>query len=100
MRYNKRIEFIKHSKEEYDAEVGEYTQGTVIKKAVPCFVMDIGIQKSMELFGNYEKDRKQVYLRQSLKDKFDKCILNDKTYKIIKPYLSETVLYLESDISV
>ena len=100
MRYNKRIEFIKQIDEEYDAEIGEYTQGIVIKTTVPCFVMDIGIEKSIELFGNYEKDRKQVYLRHKLKDRFDKCILNDKTYKIIKPYLNETVLYLEGDVSV
>ncbi|HFR5411987.1 TPA: hypothetical protein ACHW1L_001883 [Streptococcus pyogenes] len=53
MRYADRISFLTNQDERYDPDLGEYTTGETIQKVLPCFVMDLGMAKSVQIFGDY-----------------------------------------------
>ncbi|HEP1431135.1 hypothetical protein [Streptococcus pyogenes] len=95
MRYADRISFVTNQDERYDPDLGEYTTGETTQKVLPCFVMDLGMAKSVQIFGDYQKTRKVVYLRQPYTDTFDYCLYRGKKYKTQADKQSNTVFYLE-----
>ncbi|GFE45598.1 hypothetical protein [Streptococcus canis] len=99
MRYADRISFVTNE-ERYDPDLGEYTTGETIQKVLPCFVMDLGMAKSVQIFGDYQKSRKVVYLRRPYTDMFDYCLYRGKKYKAKADKQSATVFYLEGDDSI
>ncbi|HEP1280438.1 TPA: hypothetical protein ACJ7D8_000508 [Streptococcus pyogenes] len=98
MRYADRINFVTNQDERYDPDLGEYTTGETTQKVLPCFVMDLGMAKSVQIFGDYQKTRKVVYLRQPYTDTFDYCLYRGKKYKTQVDKQSNTVFYLEEVI--
>ncbi|ASB97429.1 hypothetical protein [Streptococcus equi] len=100
MRYADRITFVKATDEQYDPDLGEYTYTEVMIKTLPCFVMDLGMAKSVQIFGDYQKTRKVVYLRQPYTDLLDHCLYKGKKYKVQVDKQFNTVFYLEGDDSI
>lgn len=100
MRYNDRIVFIDKRDEVYNPDTGEYEAGTVSKETVPCFVMDLGLERSVQLFGDYAKERKVVYIRRQLTKSYHHCEYRGKAYKLITDKQNATVFYLEGDDSL
>lgn len=100
MRYADRISFVTNQGERYDPDLGEYTTGETTQKVLSCFVMDLGMAKSVQIFGDYQKTRKVVYLRQSYTDMFDHCLYKGKKHKVRADKQSATVFYLEGDDSI
>ncbi|KGR72899.1 hypothetical protein ACVRWQ_06055 [Streptococcus phocae subsp. salmonis] len=95
MRYADRITFIKATDERYDPDLGEYTHTEVISKTLPCFAMDMGMEKSVQIFGDYQKSRKVVYVKQPYNQKYDFCEYRGVKYRTLADKQSETVFYLE-----
>lgn len=100
MRYNDRIIFLEKQDEVYNPDTGEYKMGAVTRKTVPCFVMDLGLERSVKLFGDYEKERKVVYIRRKLAKTYYRCEYKGIVYKLIADKQSATVFYLEGDDSL
>lgn len=100
MRYNDRIVFIERREGEYNPNIGEYEKGIVSRETVPCFVMDLGLERSIQLFGDYEKERKVVYLRRKLTKIYHLCIYKEKIYRAKVDRQNGTVFYLEGDESI
>nr|WP_232009603.1 hypothetical protein [Streptococcus dysgalactiae] len=56
------------------------------------------MEKSVQIFGDYQKDRKVIYLKQPYTKAFDYCEYDGKRYKAKANKQSEAVLYLEEVI--
>lgn len=100
MRYADRVTFVKTTDERYDPDLGEYTHTEVISRTLPCFAMDMGMEKSVQIFGDYQKDRKVIYLKQPYTKAFDYCEYDGKRYKAQANKLGAIVFYLEGDDSI
>lgn len=100
MRYNDRITFLSNGTSEYNPETGEFEEVEGAKKLAACMMVDLGLEKSQLLFGDYEKDRKVAYLQVPYHGKAERCEYKGKSYKVVKDRQSNTVLYLEGDKSL
>ncbi|VTT01663.1 hypothetical protein [Streptococcus dysgalactiae] len=100
MRYADRISFVTNQDERYDPDLGEYTHTETISETKPCFAMEMGVEKSVQIFGDYQKDRKVIYLKQPYTKAFDYCEYDGKRYKAQANKLGAIVFYLEGDDSI
>lgn len=100
MRYADRIVFLKKGAEYYDPDIGEYIGGTDEEFILPCQVVDLGVEKSMQIFGDYKLERKICYLQNSLTFMNVVCVYKDKKYKVLTDKQNSKVLYLEGDNSI
>ncbi|HEQ5218479.1 TPA: hypothetical protein VG696_001827 [Streptococcus pyogenes] len=100
MRYADRVTFVKTTDERYDPDLGEYTHTETISDTKPCFAMEMGVEKSVQIFGDYQKDRKVIYLKQPYTKAFDYCEYEGKRYKAQANKLGAIVFYLEGDDSI
>lgn len=100
MRYADRLTFIDRSDERYDPELGEYVAGDSYEVTVPCFVLDLGIEKAKLMFGDVSKSRKVAYLQNPYPKPYQLCRYDGKLYKVLIDRQSKTVLYLEGDDSL
>lgn len=92
-----RITFISGGRKKYNYKTGQYEGAEVNKTVVPCFVSDLGLDRSKEVFGDYEKDRKIVRLSISYNEPYDSVEYNGLPYKVISHRLNNKVMYIERD---
>lgn len=97
MRYADRILFVEESEGYYDPDLGEHVAGRQNQVIVPAFVTDLGIDRSQVIFGDYQKDRKIVYLQRPYPIKQQVCRYNGKTFKVVADRQADRVFYLEGD---
>ena len=100
MRYNDRVEIITKKQEEYNPETGEYTSDEGEKLTVPVYVMDLGIDKQVAVFGEYKRGSKVVYFQNTPKISFTYLNYRNDRYKCRGDKQSGRVFYLEKDNSV
>lgn len=100
MRYNDRVEIITNKQEEYDPETGEYTSSEDEGLIVPVYVMDLGVDKQVAVFGEYKRGAKVVYFQNAPKVSFSYLIYRKDRYKSKADKQSGRVFYLEKDNSV
>ena len=100
MRYNERVEIITKQQEEYDPETGEYTSNEEEKIIVPVYVMDLGVDKQVAVFGEYKRGSKVVYFQNAPKISFTYLNYQNDRYKCRADKQSGRVFYLEKDNSV
>lgn len=100
MRYNDRVEILNKKSEVYDPEIGEYTTGEDERLILPAYVMDLGLNKQVAIFGAYKRGSKVVYLQNKPKIAFDYLDYQGDRYKCRADKQSETVFYLEKDKSI
>lgn len=100
MRYADRIVFLKRGAEYYDPDIGEYVGGTNEEFVLPCQVVDLGIEKSVQVFGDYALERKICYLQNPLTVTNATCVYEDKKYKVLTDRQNSKILYLEGDNSI
>lgn len=100
MRYNDRVEIITKKSEVYDPETGEYTTGEDERLILPAYVMDLGLNKQVAVFGAYKRGSKVVYLQNTPKIAFDYLNYRKERYKCRADKQSGRVFYLEKDNSI
>ena len=100
MRYNERVEIITKKQEEYDPEAGEYTSNEGEKLTVPVYVMDLGVDKQVAVFGEYKRGSKVFYFQNTPKISFAYLNYRKERYKCRADKQSGRVFYLEKDNSV
>lgn len=97
MRFNNRVMFVKSGSHEYDFNTGEYAEGVIAEKLIPCYVVDLGLEKSVKIFGDYRKDRKVIFLQNGYSEDFDYLVLSGLKYKALQDKHNGKVFYLEHD---
>lgn len=83
--------------EVYNPETGLYEGGDVVLDTIPCSVSDLGIQQSMQLFGDYQLNRKVVRLQQPYTTPFSRVRLDGVFYLVKTKKLDRKVFYVERD---
>lgn len=98
MRTSDRITFTQTAtKRKYNPDTGEYEGGTAIEVVRPCLLQDLGLEKSMQVFGDYKKSRKVAILLQPYKQKCEKVSVNGSVYRVTLVKGNGKIWYLESD---
>lgn len=91
-----RIYFLEDSHEtEYDFESGEYVDVIGLEHIRPCSLMDLGVDRSMQIFGDYKKERKVAIIQQPYKHKVEQARIGDVLYRIVAVRQNRTAFYLE-----
>lgn len=98
MRQSHRATFVQETmKEEYNPETGEYEDGITGSEVMPSFVMDLGVERSMRLFGDYKEQRKIVILRHPYYQPFNYIEYRGERYIVVRKGLDGCAYYIERD---
>lgn len=84
MRFDKRVTLVGRSFEKFDPITGNMIVVPGEGKTVPCNASDLGVNRTIELFGKLDKQVTVVRLQRPHND-FVKCVrLNNIEYNVIK----------------
>lgn len=98
MRLSDRIVFVNEIIDEtYNFDTGEYEGGESTRDSVPCAVSDLGLDRSMQVFGDYSKTRKVVRLLHPYTKPYSYVEYRGKSYQIVASRQDAKVLYIERD---
>lgn len=97
MNTNDRITLVKQGKPEYDPMIGEHVEQDAEEVIVPANVTDIGMDRSVELFGDFGKEVYIARLDHIPDFQYDYVLYEGKQFKVIKERLRTNVLYIERD---
>lgn len=80
MSKNHIVHFVKVAEKKYNPKTHKYdTEVAVISRYAG--ISDLGLKRTLELFGNLDKAYLVVRMRFSLNDDFDYCVIGDKIYR-------------------
>lgn len=98
MRYDKQLTLIYEFGYEYNPDTSrEEFAITKQSEPIPCHLSPITIQRSVEVFGGYNKDIFVANLKNQQDVSAEFVVLDNQWYKIVtsKSYRQRTTLYLE-----
>lgn len=98
MRTNARIKVVSETTDEYyDDELGEWVDGEESSAFFPAYVMDLSIERSIQVFGEYKSGRKCVILRRPINKPYRWIEYKELRYIVSAIRQDGTTLYLERD---
>lgn len=97
MRTNDRVTLVKRGKSEYDPILGEEVEQGAERIIVPCRVTDLGIERSVELFGDYTERRMIVRFDRVPMVEFDYLEYQNEEYKLLSETIRGKALYVERE---
>lgn len=97
MRYDKRIIFVRETEGGLNPSTGNHEEGELIKTTLPCNISSLGVDRSVQLFGEIDTSVIVVRLRRVYDIPFDYALVDDKEYHVKRhiPHDYESVFYLE-----
>lgn len=97
MRYDKRITFVSESGGGYNPETGSHDESTIIKYTMACNISNIGVDRSVQLFGEIDTSVVVVRLQRPYTKPFDYALIKGKEHRVKRGILhdSESVFYME-----
>ena len=84
MRYDKKIIFVKREKGKYNPDLGEYEDDKDVRIAIRANVTDLGIDRSVALFGSVEEGAKVIRMLRHYKNNWDFILIDGKKYEPTK----------------
>ena len=84
MRYDKKITFVKRENGEYNPDLGEYEEDKDIRTIKRANVTDLGIDRSVAIFGSIEEGAKVIRLLRHYKNDWDFILIDGKKYESTK----------------
>lgn len=84
MRYDKKIIFVKREEGKYNPDLGEYEDDKDVETVKRANVTDLGIDRSVVLFGSLEEGAKVVRMLRRYKNKWDFILIDGKKYESTK----------------
>lgn len=84
MRYDKKIIFVKREEGKYNPNLGEYEDDKDVETVKRANVTDLGIDRSVALFGSLEEGAKVVRMLRHYKDEWDFILIDGKKYEPTK----------------
>lgn len=97
MRYADRVTFTFNTQTKYDPVLGRNVETQDQTEPEPCHISDLGIDRTLAVFGESGRDAKVVRLQKPLDITPDGAIVNGKKYKIDSDRLKSRVFYLVGD---
>lgn len=84
MRYDKKIIFVKREEGKYNPYLGEYEDDEDVETVKRANVTDLGIDRSVALFGSVEEEAKVIRLLRHYKDDWNFILIDGKKYEPTK----------------
>lgn len=99
MRTNDRVTFVKQGNSRWDTELNQRVYDVDNPTKLPCHISSLGIDRSKELFGQYDSGTKVVRLVHRYTEPFEYVLLNDETtrYYLVSKRLNDSVFYVRGD---
>lgn len=97
MRFTDRITFVTETEGGYNPDTGRFDEAQKIPKTIPCNLSPLGIESTVNLFGNIETSILVARLQRPHREPFDYVEVDGKkmTVKRHIPHRRESVYYLE-----
>lgn len=81
MRYDTPITFVDKLESYYDPNLGEYTEGKLVETVTVANVTDLGVERSVSVFGQFEEGAIVIRTQPLFKvPSWTYIIIGDKTY--------------------
>lgn len=90
MRFADRVTFFVEKGKKYNPYTGEYDEGKVIEKTLPCHISGMKIDRKKEVFGSINKNVVVIRLKKPYLESFDYAKL-----KSTKPIINENLKYIK-----
>lgn len=84
MRYDKKIIFVKREEGKYNPDLSEYEDDKDVETIKRANVTDLGIDRSVTLFGSVEEGAKVVRMLRHYKNEWDFILIDGKKYEPTK----------------
>lgn len=84
MRYDKKIIFVKREEGKYNPDLGEYEDDKDVETVKRANVTDLGIDRSVVLFGSVEEGAKVIRLLRHYRNDWDFILIDGKKYEPTK----------------
>lgn len=101
MRLNNTIELQKKINGGYNPNTGQYDEDSIVSRTYSCNITQVGIEKQLKIFGNFDKNALIVRILNYDGFQFNACAVNGKKYNIKKQELKNnnnlTLLVVESN---
>ena len=98
MRESERVELVFQVGEpKYDPELGRMSNAEPTKKALPCFISELGLELKVKLLDKVNVDAKILRFNHVIKGSISSVVVAGKRYKVISrknPERRSTVLYV------
>ena len=98
MRESERVELVfQAGKPKYDPELGRMSNTEPIKKVLPCFISELGLELKVKLLDKVDVDAKLLRFNHVITGSISSVIISGKRYKVISrktPEQRSTVLYV------
>lgn len=97
MRYSDRIVFVTETEGGYNPGTGEHDEATKTIDVKPCNISPIGVERSVQLFGEIDTSIVVARLQRSYDKDFDHVEISGDRYMVKRhvPLRTESVFYLE-----
>lgn len=97
MRYNRRVTFVTEAEGGFNPVTGNHEEGSLNKTTLPCNISSLGVDRSMQLFGEIDTSVVVVRLQRKHSDPFDYALIDGKAYYVKRhiPHDYESVFYME-----
>ncbi|HLR66769.1 MAG TPA: hypothetical protein VK105_06460 [Virgibacillus sp.] len=99
MRFSDRVTFVTQEEGGLDPDTGNHKEGEKITYQIPANINTLGTNRTVELFGELDKEIKVIRLIQPYYERIDYVLINDVKHVIQKRvnHRRKTVLYVERD---
>lgn len=97
MRFDERITFIGVGERVWNDDLGEFDTEPIKLDTKACHASDLGLDRSMQVFGDYSKSRRVVRLERPYTKVYDHIIYLGVQYRMVADRLDGSVLYIEKD---
>lgn len=88
---------VQQGKPVYDPTVGEHIEKDKVKEIIPCNVNHLGMDRSVQLFGDFSVEVYVVRLDYKPNIRYDYVIYEGEKFKVVKEQLRSNVIYISRD---
>ena len=97
MRYIDRVSVVTESEGGYNPSTGQFDDATVTTQTFPCNISQLGIERTMQMFGEMDKTILVVRLQRPYTQPYDYLLIDSKKYHVKRhvPHRRESVFFVE-----
>lgn len=97
MRYTDRVTFVSESEGGYNPNTGQYDDAVELITKLPCNVSQLGVERTVQLFGEMDKTILVVRLQRPYTASYDYLLVDGTKYNVKRhvPHRRESVFYVE-----
>lgn len=97
MRFDERITFMGVGERVWNDDLGDFVTEPIKLDTKACHVSDLGLDRSMQVFGDYSNSRRVVRLERPYNELYDHLMYLGVKYRMVAERLNGAVLYIEKD---